>query len=141
MSAGYVVAVRLRVASIRLYMDLRMSYISLFLGDQDAPLPSTSQQERKFLAFESCLLELCQIRPQCFSSCTNKIKGQGTMITVKSRCRYGHLRTWQSQPMINGRPAGNRLLLGAIFFSGLSAAPTLRMLKHKYARVEPYNVL
>ncbi|XP_064464382.1 uncharacterized protein LOC135375640 [Ornithodoros turicata] len=52
------------------------------------------------------------------------------MISVKTRCHDGHELTWESQPVVNGRPAGNLLLSGSIFFSGANAAPTLRMLKH-----------
>ncbi|XP_064469817.1 uncharacterized protein LOC135384551 [Ornithodoros turicata] len=52
------------------------------------------------------------------------------MISVKTRCHGGHELTWESQPVVNGRPAGNLLLSGSIFFSGANAAPTLRMLKH-----------
>ncbi|XP_064488327.1 uncharacterized protein LOC135400419 [Ornithodoros turicata] len=67
--------------------------------EHDAFPPCTPQQERKFLVFESCLLELFRTCPQCFSTCSNKITTQGTMISVKSQCRHGHVRSWDSQPM------------------------------------------
>ncbi|XP_064469886.1 uncharacterized protein LOC135384619, partial [Ornithodoros turicata] len=98
--------------------------------EDEACHPCTPYQERKFVVFESCLLELFRTCPQCFARCTNNITTQGTMISVKSQCTHGHVQTWDSQPMVNGRPAGNLLLSGAMFFSGVSAAPTLRMLRH-----------
>lgn len=46
-----------------------------------------------------------------------------------------HVRTWKSQPVINGRAAGNILLSSHLFFAGVKVAPTLRMLRHMNVQV------
>lgn len=46
-----------------------------------------------------------------------------------------HVRTWKSQPVINGRAAGNILLSSHLFFAGVKVSPTLRMLRHMNVQV------
>lgn len=52
---------------------------------------------------------------------------QGSFIAVRQTCQCGHTRRWESQPKVNGVPAGNILLSAAILFSGCSPTKVLRM--------------
>ncbi|KAG0410625.1 hypothetical protein HPB47_012254 [Ixodes persulcatus] len=51
-------------------------------------------------------------------------------LTVISICPIEHVRKWSSQPIINGRGAGNHLLTSHLLFSGAKVTSTLQMLRH-----------
>ncbi|KAG0410667.1 hypothetical protein HPB47_012223 [Ixodes persulcatus] len=95
--------------------------------DSDATYsPSRSED------FERELFKTCQ---ECSRLCQTTIETNGTLITVYSICPVEHVRTWKSQPIVNGRPAGNILLTSHLVFSGVKIAPTLRMLRHMNVQV------
>ncbi|KAH7942784.1 hypothetical protein HPB52_001566 [Rhipicephalus sanguineus] len=96
----------------------------------DTEPTASPQDESKFLVFRGCLEPLllkCRI---CLSTCVNKYMVLGTMLTVESRCKQNHVTSWQSQPMVGAKPAGNVLLAAAILFSGCPIAAVLRCLKY-----------
>ncbi|XP_040071936.1 uncharacterized protein LOC115322732 isoform X2 [Ixodes scapularis] len=97
--------------------------------------PPPPEEERQFLVFESCLRELFKTCQECSRLCQTTIETTGTLITVYSICPVEHVRTWKSQPIVNGRPAGNILLTSHLVFSGVKIAPTLRMLRHMNVQV------
>ncbi|KAM7289591.1 hypothetical protein ISCGN_029720 [Ixodes scapularis] len=97
--------------------------------------PPPPEEERQFLVFESCLRELFKTCQECSRLCQTTIETTGTRITVYSICPVEHVRTWKSQPIVNGRPAGNILLTSHLVFSGVKIAPTLRMLRHMNVQV------
>ncbi|XP_064455590.1 uncharacterized protein LOC135366697 isoform X2 [Ornithodoros turicata] len=89
-----------------------------------------ARHDRKFMVFESCLLQLFRACSTCSAVCDNTVSRCGTMITVRSACPNNHTRTWSSQPLVNGRAAGNILLAGAVLFSGLSPTAVLQMFRN-----------
>ncbi|XP_042145545.1 uncharacterized protein LOC115319105 [Ixodes scapularis] len=102
---------------------------------QTASSPPAPEKERQFLVFESCLRELFRTCQECSRPCQNDITSQGTLITVVSICPLEHVRKWSSQPIINGRGAGNILLTSHLLFSGAQVTNTLRMLRHMNVEV------
>ncbi|KAG0418334.1 hypothetical protein HPB47_004941 [Ixodes persulcatus] len=110
---------------------------------QTASSPPAPEKERQFLVFESCLRELFRTCQECSRPCQNDITSQGTLITVVSICPLEHVRKWSSQPIINGRGAGNILLTSHLLFSGAQVTNTLRMLRHMNVEVmsdQMYNI-
>ncbi|KAG0429539.1 hypothetical protein HPB47_023554 [Ixodes persulcatus] len=99
-----------------------------FESDQYTPGPP--EGERQFLVFESCLRELFSTCQECSRPCNTTITPLGILIKVKSICPLKHERIWDSQPVMNGRAAGNILLSSHLLFSGSSVTSTLRMLRH-----------
>ncbi|KAG0444969.1 hypothetical protein HPB47_008542 [Ixodes persulcatus] len=104
-----------------------------FESDQYTPGPP--EGERQFLVFESCLRELFSTCQECSRPCNTTITPLGTLIKVKSICPLKHERIWDSQPLMNGRAAGNILLSSHLLFSGSSVTSTLRMLRHMNVEV------
>ncbi|KAH7948148.1 hypothetical protein HPB52_018774 [Rhipicephalus sanguineus] len=112
----------------------------MLVDEEDAPeRPSDSSyhdeqaeeaphEERKFLVFESNLRELLAFCRVCHKRCRNEFKVVGSMLHVTSSCPH-HTETWQSQPLVGNKPAGNVLLAAAILFSGCTVATFLRALK------------
>ncbi|KAG0444201.1 hypothetical protein HPB47_014057 [Ixodes persulcatus] len=96
---------------------------------------TTATRRRTFLVFESCLRELFKTCQECSRLCQTTIETTDTLITVYSICPVEHVRTWKSQLIVNGRPAGNILLSSHLVFSGVKIAPTLRMLRHMNVQV------
>lgn len=87
------------------------------------------QYDNKYLVFESKLKELFEICTTCLKHCTASFTCVGSFLRVESRCADGHVFSWESQPYIGNKPAGNVLLSAAILFSGANPIPTLRMLE------------
>ena len=80
---------------------------------------SPPKQQQKFIVFENKLDELFKCCPKCQQPVIRLEKVvTGTMLTVKYVCLQGHVDSWQSQPTLNGMPAGNLLFSAAILFSG-----------------------
>ncbi|XP_077549571.1 uncharacterized protein LOC144162784 isoform X1 [Haemaphysalis longicornis] len=96
-----------------------------FASDQAEQTP---QDQRKFLVFERELLAVCRI---CHKPCQNDFKVLGSMVRVNSKCPDPTCpgTTWQSQPLLGDKAAGNVLLAAAILFSGCPVAASLRALQ------------
>ena len=76
-------------------------------------------EDRKFLIFETCLLELMNFCSKCGSPIIERSTFvRGTMIGIKYTCQSNCSEIWRSQPLIRGMPSGNLLTAGAILFSG-----------------------
>ena len=91
--------------------------------------PVTHSQK---LSFFSALMEPFTACIKCTSACTIDSKETGTLLTVKQLCTScGHIRIWNSQPLIGtrGTPAGNLLLSSSILFAGASPTQVLRVLE------------
>lgn len=91
----------------------------------------TPQDQRKFLVFESNLRELLAVCRICHKPCQNDFKVLGSMVRVNSKCPDPTCpgTTWQSQPLLGDKAAGNVLLAAAILFSGCPVAASLRALQ------------
>ncbi|XP_056467733.1 uncharacterized protein LOC130406660 [Gadus chalcogrammus] len=83
---------------------------------------STSKHDiRKYIVYETCLMELFEVCPVCKRVCTVKNKVLGTFISVKQLCEYcEYSRIWQRQPLLDSTPAGNLQLSAAVYISGAS---------------------
>ncbi|XP_040073461.2 uncharacterized protein LOC115309883 [Ixodes scapularis] len=87
---------------------------------------SPLQDEKNYVVFEGCLLELFTICRTCLMKCEPSLTVKGTLVKVETICKDAHYHTWSSQPVIKGKAAGSLLLSSAIFFSGASPTATLR---------------
>ncbi|VDI27339.1 Hypothetical predicted protein [Mytilus galloprovincialis] len=79
--------------------------------------------EPKIIAFESCLRALfsrvvCTECGEPISSDESTILYNGTAMKVKFLCMRGHQSSWESQPLVNSKPAGNLMVATAIILSG-----------------------
>ena len=89
--------------------------------------------EPKYVVFESCLLDLFLVCPQCNGNAVGEVTHtKGSLILVKQSCVHkpscGFKRQWQSQPYIHDIPAGNLILSAGILFAGASPKKVLRVL-------------
>jgi len=99
-------------------------------NDKEYPEPS-SPFGRKYIVFESCLLELFKICPSCLSNSTPKIADiVGTMVVIESECINGHLRVWKSQLCDDLLPWGNMLCAGATLFTGSNPGRVVNFFQH-----------
>lgn len=88
-------------------------------------------KQRKYLVFESNLMELFALCPLCVSPIVQKeLSVLGTLLVLKYKCKQGHCHTWSSQPCHKSLPWGNMLSAGAILFSGGSYAKSAKMFEH-----------
>ena len=85
------------------------------IGKKD---PVAPQDEKKYIVFFSCLMELFAVCPNCTEPATAEVtKVIGTQIYVTQKCpACKFVRQWKSQPNIRRIPAGNLLLSAAILY-------------------------
>jgi len=81
--------------------------------------------EKKYLIFHSCLLQLFKSCPQCAGPSKQHITRPfgGMLIQVIQTCSIrscSYVRRWRSQPMVGNVAAGNILLSAAILVSGVN---------------------
>ena len=81
--------------------------------------------------FKSCLFRLLDTCPLCTGCCSvTESNVMGTFRSFNIKCsRCEHMRTWATQPLVSGIPAGNLALSAAITYSGASPSKFLRALK------------
>lgn len=86
---------------------------------------------RKFIVFESELVKLFELCPQCTKPSLPVVKHtQGTMVVIEAECALGHRRTWKSQPTHGTMPWGNLLCAAGILLTGSNPARALNFLSH-----------
>ena len=75
------------------------------IGKKD---PVAPQDEKKYIVFFSCLMELFAVCPNCTEPATAEVtKVIGTQIYVTQKCpACKFVRQWKSQPNIRRIPAG-----------------------------------
>lgn len=83
--------------------------------------PDNPAEQRKFLVFESSLMELFQTCRK--KGCSAEVTGMqqlisGSRLIVKTKCSSGCSCIWSSQPLLSKMGAGNLLLSAAVLFSG-----------------------
>ena len=96
-------------------------------SDEEEERNADIRNEKKYLVFESCLLQLLKRCCNCGREVelNTYVRGtlltvRGTLLTVKGTCTEGHVLNWQSQPLVKDVGAGNLLLSAAILFCGLT---------------------
>ena len=98
------------------------------IGKKD---PVAPQDEKKYIVFFACLMELFAVCPNSTEPGTAEVTEViGTQIYVTQKCpTCKFVCQWKSQPNIRRIPAGNRLLSAAILYSGSMISQTLRIFK------------
>ena len=93
------------------------------------PDPDPPHKEKKYIVYESCLMELFERCAVCTRLSEVSCKTRGTMVTVEQTCNYcaQKVRTWRSQPLIRSSPHGNIQLSAACFIGGESFAKLERV--------------
>lgn len=114
------------ISSTRFCKILPISYAFSNATDEEI----SPVQERKYIVFESKLLQLFQTCPVCSGDCQSSVKEtRGTLVSIIQICKnciFEH--TWHSQPFIHQMPVGNLLLSAAILMTGSLPTKALRML-------------
>ena len=99
--------------------------------DEDfAPVKVPYDKDRKYIVFESKLLELFNVCPVCSACTRGKIKKEvGSMVHIQIDCSNckAVTRDWKSQPENHQTPMGNLLTSAAILLSGALPSQVLRM--------------
>ncbi|KAI7803826.1 hypothetical protein IRJ41_012114 [Triplophysa rosa] len=81
----------------------------------------TTNNESKYIVFESCLRELFETCPVCKTKCDVQFRRVGTYVLFIQLCpKCSYHRKWESQPVNRSTPVGNLLVSAAIYFSGAS---------------------
>ncbi|XP_059926281.1 uncharacterized protein LOC132471191 isoform X1 [Gadus macrocephalus] len=98
---------------------------------------STSKHEiRKYIVYETCLMELFDVCAVCKCVCAVKTKRLGTFISVEQLCEYcEYSRIWKSQPLLDNTPAGNLQLSAAVYISGASFFKLQRVFKAMHLQI------
>ena len=92
---------------------------------------NTPYNERKFIAFESCLRDLLLLCFTCHSQCVVFLtRVVGSMVVLQQRCTNGHVRQWSSQPCTGTMPYGNLAAAASLFFNGCSPVKFLNICHH-----------
>ncbi|XDV25473.1 hypothetical protein PO909_029389 [Leuciscus waleckii] len=72
-----------------------------------------------YIVYEKCLLELFEVCPVCQRGTRVRTRTVGTFLCVEQRCPHcDFVRTWNSQPLHGGTPAGNLQLSVAVYSNG-----------------------
>ncbi|XP_072329201.1 uncharacterized protein [Scyliorhinus torazame] len=109
--------------------------------DESVPASVSSAQDKSIcdmrtgIIFDTCLMSLAEKAfSKCKSlNCNGKIDLElhvvATAMKVVSYCCHGHKSVWWSQPLLQGVPAGNILLVSSIVLSGNNYRKIALMLK------------
>lgn len=96
-----------------------LQHIFPFSYRDDASTPT--HQIKKYIVYESSLMELFAVCPVCTRACDVKTRKMGTFLSVEQRCPHcEYHRQWNSQPILGSTPAGNLHLSAAVYLSGAS---------------------
>ncbi|CAN7946671.1 unnamed protein product, partial [Ixodes pacificus] len=76
-------------------------------GDEIVECWLPLRDQKKYVVFESCLLELFTICRTCLMKCEPSLTVKGTLVKVETICKDAHYHTWSSQPVIKGKVAGS----------------------------------
>ncbi|KAF3837440.1 hypothetical protein F7725_004904, partial [Dissostichus mawsoni] len=84
-------------------------------------VPDNTADERQFIVFESCIVNL--FRKCQRTGCAAEVREfqrmlSGSRLIISTKCAAGCNYTWSSQPTLNRMGVGNLLLSAAILFSG-----------------------
>lgn len=86
---------------------------------------------RKFLVFESSLLQLFQRCSRCLAPSVPQIQHiVGTMVVIETKCCNGHILVWKSQPCDGTLPWGNMLCAAGTLFTGSNPACVASFFRH-----------
>ncbi|KAG0445342.1 hypothetical protein HPB47_016444 [Ixodes persulcatus] len=106
------------------------SFNETFVGLDNTTEEVSPRDDRKFIVFESSLRKLFKVCRTCYAPCKSVSRVSGTMLGVQTLCAKDHCLLWRSQPVMNGKSAGNVLVSAGILFTGTSPTSVLRTLEH-----------
>ncbi|KAH6920867.1 hypothetical protein HPB50_028142 [Hyalomma asiaticum] len=86
------------------------------------------RENRKFIVYEDCLLQLCKFCQTCGLLAKASLKVKATLVQVKTVCLDKHVHVWLSQPRKGRHAAGDVALAAAILFTGCSITQSLHFL-------------
>uniref|UniRef100_A0A671XVK2 THAP-type domain-containing protein n=1 Tax=Sparus aurata TaxID=8175 RepID=A0A671XVK2_SPAAU len=96
------------------------------LLSQESSTPT--HKSRKYIVYESCIMELFAACPVCTRACDVRTRRLGTFLSVEQRCpQCKFCRHWNSQPILGSTPAGNLHLSAAVYLSGASFSKISRV--------------
>lgn len=94
-----------------------------------------------YIVYEKCLLELFEVCPVCQRGTRVRTRTVGTFLCVEQRCPHcDFVRTWNSQPLHGGTPAGNLQLSVAVYSNGGSSFRVEKVLT-LHSKLQSCNVL
>ena len=87
--------------------------------------------ERKFLVYESCLMQLLTICSVCLAPIMSMKKRLfGSMLQIYSECLSGHEMKWRQQPLHSKTPLGNLFIAASCLFSGSQFSKLCKFFRH-----------
>ncbi|KAL5012123.1 hypothetical protein ScPMuIL_010674 [Solemya velum] len=99
-------------------------------GNNDNQRSVPPEADKKFIVFQSNLLELFETCNKCGRRTSGAISyTNGSLVKIIQNCNHClYEKQWYSQPFIGGKAAGNVLVSAAILFSGSTPSKILRFL-------------
>lgn len=108
-------------------------YVCIFFRAQAS---SPVQNIRKYIVYETCIMELFEVCPVCQRSCHVRSQKLGTFLRVEQLCHHCHFsRKWNSQPIMGSTPAGNLHLSAAVYLCGASFFTIEKVLEYKILNI------
>ena len=80
---------------------------------QEPPIGLPEESSKKLLMEETYYCFISRRKTK-----TKSARTRGTLLAVTIKCHNKHIRTWQTQPMVNNIGVVNILLSGAILYTG-----------------------
>ncbi|KAL0963808.1 hypothetical protein UPYG_G00313850 [Umbra pygmaea] len=101
---------------------------------------SPTHKIKKFIVYETCIMELFEVCPVCQRVCNVRTQRLGTFLSVKQLCPHCQFsRHWNSQPLLGSTPAGNIHLSAAVYVSGVSFSKLEKIFKALQLQIFQYD--
>ncbi|XP_057201463.1 uncharacterized protein LOC130561273 isoform X2 [Triplophysa rosa] len=98
------------------------------------------QNIRKYIVYETCIMELLESCPVCQRRCDVRSQTHGTFLRVDQLCQHCNFsRKWNSQPIMGSTPAGNIHLSCAVYLCGASYITLEKVFAAMRLQVFRYN--
>ncbi|XP_056607720.1 uncharacterized protein LOC130425527 isoform X2 [Triplophysa dalaica] len=98
------------------------------------------QNIRKYIVYETCIMELFESCPVCQGRCDVRSQTHGTFLRVDQVCQHCNFsRKWNSQPIMGSTPAGNIHLSCAVYLCGASYITVEKVFAAMRLQVFRYN--
>ncbi|XP_035474231.2 uncharacterized protein LOC118290557 isoform X2 [Scophthalmus maximus] len=93
-----------------------------------------------YIVYESCLLELFRICPECRRVSEVRTSRVGTFITIEQKCLgCTYRKKWNSQPLLGNSPAGNLQLSAAVYATGASFFKLQKIFRAMHLKMFQYD--
>ncbi|XP_028436431.1 uncharacterized protein LOC114557245 [Perca flavescens] len=106
------------------------------LGEAASP----THKIKKYIVYETCIMELFEVCPVCQRACDVRTRRIGTFLSVEQLCPHcQYSRHWNSQPVLGSTPAGNLQLSAAVYVSGASFFKIEKIFKAMQLQIFQYD--